>query len=155
MLSHPAFLGLACLLLLTDALPHSPDLAQRASSGCGKPSFLPGVTQYRFFKSSGKDRSYSFHLPSTYDANKAYPVVVGFHGSSSIGAFLELDTKMSGTRYSGEKIMVYPNGLGGSWAGPTYHEDGTVAEDMQFVTDVIDDVKSKNCVDEEKVFGVG
>jgi hypothetical protein len=143
------------MLLLTDALPHNQDLAQRGSSGCDKPAFFSGVTQYRFFKSSGKDRSYSFHLPSTYDANKAYPVVVGFHGSSSIGAFFELDTKMSEARYSGEKIMVYPNGLGGSWAGPTYHEDSTVAEDVQFVADVINDVKSKSCVDEEKVFGVG
>jgi hypothetical protein len=79
------------------------EVTPRASSGCGKSQFLPGVTQYRFnLKSSGKDRSYSFHLPSGYDKDKKYPVVVGFHGSSSIGAFFELDTKMSGGDYSSD-----------------------------------------------------
>jgi poly(3-hydroxybutyrate) depolymerase len=75
----------------------------RAASGCGKTQFLPGVTQYRFgLKTSGKSRSYGYHIPSNYDKNKKYPVVVGFHGSSSIGTFFELDTKMSDARYSGD-----------------------------------------------------
>ncbi|KAF1850264.1 carbohydrate esterase family 1 protein [Cucurbitaria berberidis CBS 394.84] len=147
---------IACLLQLALALPQSPFLNTRASSGCGKKSFLPGVTQYRFgLKSSGKDRSYSYHVPSSYDPNKVYPVVLGFHGSSSIGAFFELDTKMSEARYSGDKIMVYPNGVGGSWAGPTYHKDSSVQEDVQFVADVIADAKQKFCVDEQRVYGVG
>ena len=121
----------------------------------GKKQFLPGITQYRGIKSSGKDRSYSYHLPSSYDPNKAYPVVLGFHGSSSIGLFFELDTKMSQARHSREKIMIYPNGAGGSWAGPTYHKDSTVAEDVQFAKDVIEDAKNRFCIDEQKVFGVG
>ena len=144
----------ACLVSITSASPAP--LSPRASSGCGKTALLPGVTQYRFgLKSSGKDRSYSYHVPSNYDANKAYPMVLGFHGSSSIGAFFELDTKMSDAKYSGDKIMIYPNGLDGSWAGPTYHKGSSVQEDVQFVADVIGDVKSKFCVDEQKIFGVG
>jgi poly(3-hydroxybutyrate) depolymerase len=146
---------LAYLLQATHALPQHHDLVARGSSGCGKSSFLPGVTQYRFLKSSGKDRSYSYHLPSSYDIDKPYAVVVGFHGSSSIGAFFELDTKMSQERYSADKIMIYPNGVGGSWAGPTYHDGSTVAEDVTFAKDLIDDVKSRFCVDETKVFGAG
>ncbi|KAH7074239.1 Alpha/Beta hydrolase protein [Paraphoma chrysanthemicola] len=145
----------ACWFQLVFASPHSYRFTPRASTGCGKKPFLPGITQYRGVKSSGKDRSYSFHLPSSYDASKAYPVVLGFHGSSSIGAFFELDTKMSQGRYSGEKIMVYPNGVGGSWAGPTYHTASTVAEDVQFVKDVIEDFKKQFCVDEANVFGAG
>ena len=79
------------------------NLDSRATSGCGNTQFLPGVTQYRLgLKSSGMDRSYSYHLPSSYDKNKKYPVVVGFHGSSSVGLFFELDTKMSEARYSGD-----------------------------------------------------
>lgn len=76
--------------------------AADATSGCGKFQFLPGATQYRFgLKSSSKDRSYSYHLPASYDKNTQYPVVVGFHGSSSVGLFFEMDTKMSEARYSG------------------------------------------------------
>ncbi|KAH7397384.1 Alpha/Beta hydrolase protein [Pyrenochaeta sp. MPI-SDFR-AT-0127] len=137
-------------------MPQPQTLSPRASSGCGKPAFLPGITQFRFFlKSSGNDRSYSFHLPASYDPNKAYPVVLGFHGSSSIGTFFELDTKMSEKRYSENKIMIYPNGIQGSWAGPSYHKGSSVQQDVQFVADVINDVKNKFCIDEQKVFGVG
>jgi poly(3-hydroxybutyrate) depolymerase len=146
---------ITCLLHLTYAAPHSSHLKSRTSTGCGKKPFLPGLTQYRGIKSSGKDRSYSYHLPSSYDANKAYPIVLGFHGSSSIGAFFELDTKMSQDRYSSDKIMVYPNGVGGSWAGPTYHTGSTAAEDVQFVGDVVEDIKRQFCVDEARVFGAG
>ena len=140
------------LILLT----YLPSILAAPSSGCGKPSFLPGITQYRFnLPSSGRSRSYSYHLPSTYNASHAYPLVLGFHGSSSIGAFFELDTKLSEARYSAEKIMVYPNGVEGSWAGPTYHTATTVEEDVQFVSDVLEDVKGRFCVDGERVFGVG
>lgn len=155
MMFMTALLWFGCLLELSLATPHHVGLIARASSGCGKKPFLPGVTQYRGLKSSNKDRSYSYHLPSNYDANKPYAVVLGFHGSSSIGLFFELDTKMSQDRYSSDKIMIYPNGVSGSWAGPTYHEGSTIAEDVQFTKDVIEDVKARFCVDEEKVFGAG
>lgn len=91
------FISLSSLI---SALPQT-RLNLRADSGCGKTQILPGVTQYRFgLKSSGTDRSYSYHLPSDYDKDKQYPVVLGFHGSSSIGAFFEIDTKMSDAKYS-------------------------------------------------------
>jgi poly(3-hydroxybutyrate) depolymerase len=135
------------LLNLTSAHPHPSHLTPRA------PFFQ--WFPIRTLTSSGQLRSYTFHLPSPYDPSKTYPVVLAFHGSSSIGTFLELDTKMSQSRYSGDKIMIYPNGEGGSWAGPSYHNGSTVAEDVQFVRDVIEDVKSEFCVDEDNVFGVG
>jgi poly(3-hydroxybutyrate) depolymerase len=155
-----SILSLLLLATLQSIVACRPQLRTRvlsgAASGCGKTQFLPGITQYRFgLKSSGKDRSYSYHLPSNYDKNKKYPVVVGFHGSSSVGVFFELDTKMSEARYSGDEIMVYPNGIEGSWAGPTYHNGSTVAEDVQFVEDLIADVKERVCVDDAKVFAVG
>jgi poly(3-hydroxybutyrate) depolymerase len=137
--------GLLLFTVILDsvcALPQNQALLLRASSGCGKKAFLPGITQYRGLKSSSKDRSYSYHLLSSYDADKSYAVIIGFHGSSSIGAFFELDTKMSQERYSSDKIMVYPNGIDGSWAGPSYHDRSTVAED------IIGDVKGLFCVDE-------
>lgn len=142
-------------LQLIIALPQPSLLGSRASSGCVKSAFLPGVTQYRLLQTSGKARSYSYHVPSTYNPNHAYPVVLGWHGSSSLGAFLELDTKLSEARYSGDKIMIYPNGVDGSWAGPTYHKGSTMEEDVQFVKNVIEDVDSRLCVDEKRVFGVG
>lgn len=155
MLFFRTLLLLASFLHLAHALPQPPHFLARASSGCGKKAFLPGLVPFRTLKSSGMTRSYSFHLPSNYDINKPYPVVLGFHGSSSIGTFFEVDTKMSQARYSADKIMVYPNGVGGSWAGPTYHTGSTVAQDVQFVKDVIDAVRANFCVGESRMFAAG
>jgi len=106
---------LASLHHLASGIPQ--DLP-RAASGCGKFQFLPGLTQYRFgLKTSGKERSYSYHLPSNYDKNKKYPVVVGFHGSSNFGTLFELDTKLSEARYSGDVRAIYPVYRGGGSRG--------------------------------------
>jgi len=75
-------------------------VAARATAGCGKEHLLKGITTYQDLTSSGRDRKYSVHLPGDYDKSKPYPVVLGFHGSSSIGLFFEVDTKMSESRFS-------------------------------------------------------
>lgn len=144
------------LLFFLPLIAALPQTQIHAASGCGKRHLFPGLTQYRFnLPSSNKSRSYSYHLPSNYNPKKKYPVVLGFHGSSSTGLFFELDSKMSEKRFSAEKIMVYPNGIGGSWAGPSYHKGSTVEEDVVFVTDLLADLEERVCVDVDRVYGVG
>ena len=79
----------------------------RATAGCGKRHLLPGITTYHGLTSSGRDRSYSVHLPGGYDKSAPYPVVLGFHGSSSVGLFFEVDTKISESRFSA--TVCYPS----------------------------------------------
>ncbi|KAI1111910.1 carbohydrate esterase family 1 protein [Nemania sp. NC0429] len=129
-------------------------IAARATAGCGKIHLLPGITTYHGLTSSGRDRTYSVHLPSGYDRSKPYPVVLGFHGSSSIGLFFEVDTRMSESRFSANKIMVYPDGVGGAWAGANYSEI-SVAEDLQFVTDLLVELKTEYCVDDARIYATG
>ncbi|GAP85252.1 putative carbohydrate esterase family 1 protein [Rosellinia necatrix] len=126
----------------------------RATAGCGKFHLLTGVTTYHGLTSSGRDRSYSVHLPSGYDKSKPYPVVLGFHGSGSIGLFFEVDTKMSESRFSANKIMVYPNGVGGAWAGASYSEL-PIDEDLQFVTDLLAELRGEYCVDDSRIYATG
>ncbi|TGJ75292.1 hypothetical protein E0Z10_g11033, partial [Xylaria hypoxylon] len=104
--------------------------------------------------SSGRDRSYSVHLLSGYDKSAAYPVVLGFYGSSSLGLFFEVDTKMSESRFSANKIMVYPNGVGGAWAGANYSQV-SVDEDLQFVTDLLAELRDEYCVDDSRIYATG
>ncbi|KAI0536609.1 carbohydrate esterase family 1 protein [Xylaria digitata] len=125
-----------------------------ATAGCGKVHLLPGVTTYHGLTSRGRDRKYSVHLPSDYDKSKPYPVVLGFHGSSSIGLFFEVDTKMSESRFSANKIMVYPNGVGGAWAGANYSQV-SVDEDLQFVTDLLTELRGEYCVDDSRIYATG
>ncbi|KAJ6199741.1 hypothetical protein J3E72DRAFT_186180, partial [Bipolaris maydis] len=102
----------------------------------------------QYVDSSVQNRSYLVHLPSTYKSDTAYPLVLGFHGSSSSAATVPLDTKLNNETYSGNKIMMYPEGVGGSWARPTYHNGTSVEEDVQFVADVIADAEKKFCINE-------
>jgi len=55
---------------------------QRAdTSGCGKDHWFTSVTRYKSLTSNGTKRDFNVHLPSDYDKNVQYPVVLGFHGS--------------------------------------------------------------------------
>lgn len=44
--------------------------------------------------------------------------------------------------------------MGGAWAGPTYAEV-PVVEDLQFVSDMIDDLKSKYNIDSNRIYAGG
>ncbi|CAG9974664.1 unnamed protein product [Clonostachys byssicola] len=124
------------------------------TSGCGKTYLFQGVTQTRIITSSGKYRAYGVHLPSGYDKNKKYPTILGFHGSSSIGLFFELDTRLSSSKYPADSIVVYPNGIGGAWAGASYSKT-TVTEDLQFVWDILTDLRRYFCVDSARIYATG
>jgi len=101
-----SILAAAPVLPFADALPQPQQqglsLSRKASPGCGSFQLLKGITLPRFIKSGTRSRSYFVHTPANYDTNKAYPVVVGFHGSSSIGLFFEADAKLSDAKYSGD-----------------------------------------------------
>ncbi|KAJ7673717.1 carbohydrate esterase family 1 protein [Mycena polygramma] len=133
------------------------DTSQRAAAGtagCGTTHWFNGITQYHGLESGNQSRSYSIHLPSDYDENKPYPVVLGFHGSSGIGLFFEADTGLSGSKYTPDKIMVYPNGIGGAWAGANYSK-ATVPEDLGFVSDLLDELRANWCIDNSRIYATG
>ncbi|KAI0599172.1 carbohydrate esterase family 1 protein [Biscogniauxia sp. FL1348] len=153
--NHASYLkGIIALVVatITVSVPAVP--ASLATAGCGKTHFFNGITQYSGLTSSGRSRKYSIHLPSDYDETKPYPLVLGFHGSSSIGLFFEVDTKMSESRFSANKIMVYPDGVGGAWAGANYSQV-SVAEDLQFVSDLLDEVRAEYCIDDSRIYATG
>ncbi|KHN93834.1 uncharacterized protein MAM_08313 [Metarhizium album ARSEF 1941] len=126
------------------------------TSGCGKTHVgqAIGLPIYRDIKSSGLRRSYSVHLPSDYDKGRRYPAILGFHGSGSVGLFFEVDTKLDEARFTRDKVMVYPNGLGGAWAGANYSK-ATVAQDLQFVWDLLADLRRNFCIDSARIYATG
>jgi poly(3-hydroxybutyrate) depolymerase len=50
--------------------------------------------------------------------------------------------------------MVYPNGVDGAWAGPKYAKT-SVAEDLQFVSDLLADLRSNYCIDDSRIYATG
>ncbi|PNP50706.1 hypothetical protein THARTR1_08626 [Trichoderma harzianum] len=124
------------------------------TSGCGKTHLFNGIPQTRDVQSGGDDRSYWIHVPSSYDKNHQYPTILGFHGSSSVGLFFEADTGFDSEQFTSDKIMVYPNGLGGAWAGANYSE-ATVEQDLQFVWDMLADLRQNFCIDSARIYATG
>jgi poly(3-hydroxybutyrate) depolymerase len=53
-----------------------------------------------------------------------------------------------------QRYFIYPNGVGGVWAGPSYG-NVSVAEDLQFVSDLISDIKSKYSIDTKRIYATG
>jgi Poly(3-hydroxybutyrate) depolymerase len=53
-----------------------------------------------------------------------------------------------------QRFFVYPNGVGGAWAGPTYGKV-SVAEDLKFVSDLILDLERRYKVDSSRIYATG
>ena len=123
-------------------------------SGCGKSHFFNGITQYHTLTSNGVSRTYGIHTPANYSADYQYPLIVGFHGSGSIGLFFEVDSRLDEAQYTGNKIVVYPNGIDGAWAGANYSK-ATVEQDLQFVWDMLADIRGEFCIDSSRIYATG
>ncbi|KAI9712332.1 MAG: hypothetical protein M1820_001545 [Bogoriella megaspora] len=141
------------LTWLAKSFPCTAALSEN-NPGCGQLHLITGFPEPHTIQSSGIDRTYLVHAPSDYANTQSYPLVMGFHGSGSVGLFFEVDSDFDNAKYSGNKIMVYPDGINGSWAGPSY-ADTTVDQDLQFVQDVLDDVRSKYCIDDSRIYATG
>ncbi|KAM7197921.1 carbohydrate esterase family 1 protein [Naviculisporaceae sp. PSN 640] len=112
------------------------------------------VTQSFSLMSSNRNRTYSIHLPPGYNATSTtpYPVVLGFHGSQEPAIIFEWDTQFS--EIATGKIMVYPEGVGLTWAGASY-SNVSVGEDLQFVSDLVAELREKYCVDDDRIYATG
>ncbi|EON97591.1 putative ferulic acid esterase protein [Phaeoacremonium minimum UCRPA7] len=128
--------------------------AEGDTSGCGQDHLFNGITKYYSIQSGGRARTYSVHAPSSYSKSTKYPLIVGFHGSDSIGLFFEADTRLDEPQYTANKIMVYPDGVDGAWAGASY-STVAVAEDVQFVHDLLADVRQRYCIDSARIYATG
>ncbi|KAE9973686.1 hypothetical protein BLS_003474 [Venturia inaequalis] len=121
------------------------------------------ASSLKFLSSNGVRRSYWAHTPSNYDDSKSYPIVLAFHGSSKLGHdidgfSMEADTRLTlpiiSTKYSESKIFVYPNGVGGTWAGPSY-ANSSIPQDLQFISDLLSNVKENFNIDDSRVYATG
>ena len=148
---------LSSLLLLSLAATFVAAVEPYASgdtSGCGKTHSFNGLTHYHDLTSGGFERSYSIHLPSNYSKEMQYPLVFGFHGSDSIGLYFEVDTFLSDEEFSANKIMLYPDGIDNSWAGPSY-ANTTVEQDLLWISDILTHVRSEYCIDSARIYATG
>src|SRR6056297_1521096 len=76
-------------------------------------SFLSGCIQKRqVFTHDGLQRTYILHLPSSYNPNDSYPLVLVFHGGGGNAESIREITNFTQKAEQEEFIVVYPDGTG-------------------------------------------
>ncbi|MEV4387119.1 cellulose binding domain-containing protein [Micromonospora sp. NPDC049580] len=118
-----------------------------ATAGCGKAPTLTSGT--RTISSSGQNRSYILQIPGSYDRNRPYRLVFGFHwlnGSAnnvaSAGYYGLAPLSNNST------IFVAPQGIDAGWAN-------TNGRDLTLFDDISRQVENDLCVDTTQRFALG
>jgi polyhydroxybutyrate depolymerase len=127
------------------------------SAGCGRSAVetepIRSTQVDMSVRSTGVDRTYKQYVPARYDA-KPTPLIIDLHGYLS-GA--EGQTMMSDFGSFSENagfVVATPQGNGPlPYWNAVPHAD--LPDDVQFVSDVIDDVSSRVCVDLARVYVAG
>lgn len=139
--------ALAALLFVSNASAQT----SSSSTSCDLPA-APGVAE-RQLVSGGRERIYRLFVPPSYDGRTALPLVLDLHGSGGTAA------GQAGT--SGFEALAAREGFlvatlqadeSRRWNVPV--TDGR-ADDVQYVSDVIDDVAAGVCTDLKRVYATG
>ena len=121
-------------------------------------SLGPGDTM-RSIVYAGVERTYLLHIPASYDAARATPLVLAFHG---IGLNAEEMARISGLSEQADTsgfIIAYPNGTGEkkSWNGG--HCCGEAAmnnvDDVGFVRALIEELSTFISIDMRRIYATG
>lgn len=124
--------------------------------GCPSGSLAPGDVGFTVAVGS-LERNYVLHVPPTYDASRAAPLIIDFHGAGGSGwDQLETSPYPEVTDADGV-IMAFPDGvegpIGAAWnVGPCCVPG---VDDLAFVDALLADVKQRVCVDSRRVYAVG
>lgn len=118
-------------------------LVHNHSRGCGV--FNTGSGDFTLLKVHVLDQNRSYHLriPSTYDPNRAYPLIFRWHGWGGDGLSGGL-----GIEYFAENnaIVVGADGLNHGW------NTDTASVDLRFFDLMLETIENKYCIDRDRVF---
>ena len=111
----------------------------------------------------GRNRFYKTHLPVGYNSEKKYPVVLVFHGGLGNPDNIEKQTGFSEKADKEGFIVVYPYGTGSfeknlltwnTWDCCGYADKKNI-NDVDFVIEVLKEIKEKYNVDEKRIYAAG
>lgn len=108
--------------------------------------------------SGGNEYQYLLHSPTAVSA--PVPLVLNFHGLGGDGAGQAAYSAYADLADAEGFAVVHPSGLGAedsfgvrSWELP--HSDTPARNDVQFVSDLIDQVADQACIDQSRVYATG
>jgi polyhydroxybutyrate depolymerase len=99
----------------------------------------------------GLTRTYRLHLPSNYNPDSLYPLIVNMHGLGSNALEQEIYTAFNNVGDTAGVILAYPNGINGTWNVSS----GTGTDDVGFISALIDTLNYQYKVDLNRVYATG
>ncbi len=105
----------------------------------------------------GRRRSYLVHLPTYYNPNVHYPLVLVFHGGGSYGQGMTGLAHFNPLANAQNFIVVYPNGYHRSWADGrgTTKADQDGVNDVTFVATLLDQLTHSLNIDTQRIYAAG
>jgi polyhydroxybutyrate depolymerase len=101
----------------------------------------------------GLNRNYRLRLPANHDKNVPIPLVFNMHGFSSNAAQQELYSAMNAVADTAQFAVCYPNGISNAWnVGWTF---GSTADDVGFISAMIDRFYEEYGIDKSRVYACG
>jgi polyhydroxybutyrate depolymerase len=106
---------------------------------------------------TGLNRNYILHVPTGYQHIQPIPLVVNIHAFSSDAPYQEISSNMNATADANGFAVAYPNSDSNSWnagacCGASRDSNN---DDVQFIRNVVADIKSKICVDASRIYVTG
>lgn len=137
-----------------------------ATTGCGRVSpVAPGssvnvtIAAHPAESLGNHTRSYRIHVPTEYSSNHPVAVVLVFHGFGGNAAGMESSSGFSTLADQQDFLAVYPQGLPDKETNkPFWAEIGPIdygVDDVLFVSDILNDLQQKYCVDAHRIFATG
>ncbi|MFO0663055.1 MAG: hypothetical protein U0174_03840 [Polyangiaceae bacterium] len=120
-----------------------PPVLPTTSKGCGKSQ--PTMSGKEF--TTGAGRKFYVWGPKNYDANKAYPVALTFHGLYASGPTFQSWFKME-DYVKNDGFTVYPSTNGNGW-------DINGNSDLQLFDDMVKMLGEEFCINPSRVLGFG
>src|SRR5690606_29333852 len=121
------------------------------SSGCGQPAETG--TYQDSVMAFGLERTYHMSVPESYDPNLPQRLVFGYHGSNYTGQMMRQYLDLERPPLADGTLFVYPDGI--ALEGQPDHiawELGAEDRDIAFFDALLDQLKSRFCIDESRIF---
>jgi polyhydroxybutyrate depolymerase len=147
----------------------APIFAQSAPhAGCGTEQ-LPAGSQSIAVMSSGLSRSVLIYVPAAAATRRAVPLIIDLHGSGGNGEEQARTTRLSVLAAKDGFVVANPSGGVTFPDAPNRHywnipgvpltggaqTPADAPDDVQFISDTIDAISSKTCIDPRRIYVTG
>jgi polyhydroxybutyrate depolymerase len=102
----------------------------------------------------GQVRTYHLHLPSGYNRNRSWPLVLAFHGGYGSGKRLARNTGFNALADQEGFIVVYPDGINRHWNDGRGTANPNI-DDVGFVRALIDRLVRYRNIDPSRIYATG